>query len=181
MKDLFAPSVIFGRKLKLMIKVQVNERSYEVTESEGVFHLNGNPFHFDVEQLNTSRFHIIRNGRSFRAQLVKSSDDKKTLTLEINNNRYQISVKTKLDLLLEKLGMENAGNVTENEVKAPMPGLILQVMVEEGQEVKKGDPLLILEAMKMENVLKCPTDGVVSNILAEIGQSVEKGKVLIKL
>ena len=83
--------------------------------------------------------------------------------------------------MLERLGMEDVGSKGDNLVKAPMPGLIIDVKVEEGQEVKKGDPLLILEAMKMENVLKCPSDGVISAIDMQVGDSVEKGKVLIKL
>ena len=77
--------------------------------------------------------------------------------------------------------MESVGQVGAKDVKAPMPGLILDVLVEEGQEVKKGDHLLILEAMKMENVIKSPSDGLVTGLHAIKGDSVEKGKILLSL
>lgn len=66
-------------------------------------------------------------------------------------------------------------------IKAPMPGLILKVLVTEGQAIKKGEPVLILEAMKMENVFKAPGDAVVKAIKIEERQAVEKGEVLIEL
>jgi acetyl/propionyl-CoA carboxylase alpha subunit len=64
-------------------------------------------------------------------------------------------------------------------LKAPMPGLVLEVMVGPGTEVKKGDPLLVLEAMKMENVLKAPTDAVIKDVIVEISAAVEKNQVLV--
>jgi len=84
-----------------------------------------------------------------------------------------------MDLLLEKMGIANLETVQVNDLKAPMPGLILDILVTPGQTVKKGDQLLILEAMKMENVLKAPGDGVVASIEVEKGKSVEKGQILI--
>lgn len=67
-----------------------------------------------------------------------------------------------------------------DQIKAPMPGLILQVMVAAGEEVKAGQPLVILEAMKMENVIKSPRDGRVRELKAIKGNTVEKGAVLIQ-
>ncbi|MNR65826.1 2-oxoglutarate carboxylase large subunit [compost metagenome] len=66
------------------------------------------------------------------------------------------------------------------EIKAPMPGLVLNVMVQEGQEVGKGDNLLVLEAMKMENIIKSPDSGIVKKILITKGDKVEKNEVLIQ-
>ena len=66
-----------------------------------------------------------------------------------------------------------------NEIKAPMPGLVVRITVEEGAEVKKGDSLLVLEAMKMENVIKAPGDAVVGKIKVNAGQAVEKNQLLI--
>ena len=84
-----------------------------------------------------------------------------------------------MDLLLEKLGIDNAATQGKNDVKAPMPGLILDVLVDIGDEVKKGTPLLILEAMKMENIIKSPGDGLVSDVLVKVGASVEKNHTLL--
>ena len=76
--------------------------------------------------------------------------------------------------------MTHLQNVVIKDIKAPMPGLILDIMVEVGQEVKKGDALMILEAMKMENVLKSTGEGTITSIEVEKGQSVEKNNILIK-
>jgi biotin carboxyl carrier protein len=78
--------------------------------------------------------------------------------------------------------MTGAGAVeTESAVRAPMPGLVLRVEVETGQAVKKGQGLVVVEAMKMENELKAPADGVVGRIQVAAGQAVEKGMVLLLL
>jgi biotin carboxyl carrier protein len=65
------------------------------------------------------------------------------------------------------------------EVKAPMPGMVLRVEVVPGQEVQEGDPLLVLEAMKMENNLKSPASGTIKSVHVEAGKAVEKGAVLV--
>jgi biotin carboxyl carrier protein len=65
------------------------------------------------------------------------------------------------------------------QIKAPMPGLVLSVLVTEGDEVKKGDNLLVLEAMKMENMIKSPTDGIIKKIEIKQGNKVEKNELLI--
>ena len=75
--------------------------------------------------------------------------------------------------------MDTTQSNVVKEIKAPMPGSILNILVEAGQEVKAGDQLLILEAMKMENVIKSPGDGVVAKIHVDEKQSVEKNQVLI--
>jgi len=67
-----------------------------------------------------------------------------------------------------------------NDIKAPMPGMVLNILVDEGQEVKKGDALIVLEAMKMENILKSPVDGVIKKIAINKGVAVEKNQLLIQ-
>jgi biotin carboxyl carrier protein len=76
--------------------------------------------------------------------------------------------------------MDRLATQAMNEIKAPMPGLILKVLVGAGDTVAKGDNLLVVEAMKMENIIKAPGDGVVSAILTQAGDKVEKNQVLIK-
>lgn len=66
-------------------------------------------------------------------------------------------------------------------VKAPMPGVVLDIKVSVGQTVKNGDCLIILEAMKMENEIFCPIDGTVESITATKGQNVNSGDVLITI
>ena len=81
---------------------------------------------------------------------------------------------------MHSLGMDNVASSKVNQIKAPMPGMVLNVLVNEGTEVKKGDVLLVLEAMKMENMLKSPTDGVIKKIAVQKGNAVEKNQLLIQ-
>jgi len=89
-------------------------------------------------------------------------------------------LKDRFDLLLEKIGMNSTGAGSLKEIKAPMPGLILDLKVAPGDLVKKGDVVLILEAMKMENSIKSPGDGLVKAVNVSLKQSVEKNQVLIQ-
>ena len=84
-----------------------------------------------------------------------------------------------MDQLIESLGFEVGTSKKVNEIKAPMPGLILEINVKEGQDVKEGDPLLILEAMKMENVITSPREGVVKSLHVKQGETVDKDSLLI--
>lgn len=137
-------------------------------------------FEGDLIQLGPNRWHLIQNNRSYRIEVVNFDAVEKEFTLLINGITISGEIADKYDLLLEKMGLSNLMASTVNEVKAPMPGLVLDIHVEAGSQVSKGDSLLVLEAMKMENVLKSPTDGVVKNVSVSSGQAVEKGQVLIE-
>jgi len=101
------------------------------------------------------------------------------VSLSIGGKNTLVKLKDETTLLLEKLGMHDALSNSIDRIKAPMPGSILKIAVEEGQQVQKGDTLLILEAMKMENVIKSPVDGKIARIAAKEGESVEKNASLI--
>ncbi|UXX79997.1 acetyl-CoA carboxylase biotin carboxyl carrier protein subunit [Reichenbachiella carrageenanivorans] len=164
-----------------MKKAQIGVNSYEIDQEQDQFLLNGQPFNFDLAQSGDGDLHFLVNHKSYQTKVLSVNKEEKTVNVKVNNTPYTVSVKDNLDLLLAKLGMESVGQSGEKDVKAPMPGLILDVLVAKGQEVKKGDHLLILEAMKMENVIKCPSDGVISELFAVKGESVEKGKILLSL
>ena len=92
---------------------------------------------------------------------------------------FTASGKDRYDILLEKMGINSSSQQKHSSLKAPMPGLVLDVRVEAGQEVKKGDTLLVLEAMKMENSLKSPHDGQILSVEVVKGKAVEKGQLLL--
>ena len=135
---------------------------------------------WDISQLGNDRFQIIKDDQVYNAEIVESDDSTKTLTIKLNGKLITMEVKDAMDLLLEKLGIEHHVDSSVKDVKAPMPGLIIDVSVEEGQSIKKGDPLLILEAMKMENVIKSPADGTIAKVHIKQGDSVEKNQVLVE-
>ena len=142
-------------------------------------YLNGKVFDFDKADLGDGHFHILKDNKSFSAEVLSVNRAEKKVSLLVNGKKSEVQLKEKIDLLLEKLGMAAESSRKVNVLKAPMPGLILDIKVEEGTEVKAGDPLFILEAMKMENVLKSPGDGIVKSVSVKKGNSVEKNQVLI--
>ncbi len=142
--------------------------------------LNSEPFAWDITDLGGGRFHILYEGRSFNAEVVEADYVAKSIVLKVNGQRVTLQAKDRFDLLLERLGLSNAAVAKVNELKAPMPGLIVDIRVQPGQAVLKGDPLLVLEAMKMENILKAPADGTVSGLKVSLRDNVQKGQVLVQ-
>ena len=142
--------------------------------------LNGQPFAWDIADLGAGRFHILYEGRSYNAEVVSADYATKDIVLKINGQRVELHAKDRFDLLLERLGMSNVAAAKINELKAPMPGLIVDIRVQPGQAVLKGDPLLVLEAMKMENILKAPADGTVASLKVNLRDNVQKGQVLVQ-
>jgi biotin carboxyl carrier protein len=163
-----------------MIQVKVNDKdNFEIDKAGDVLMINGNPVAADIRQLNGATYHIINNLKSYNAEVVGFNAAEKTAEIKVNNNLYTISVKDQYDALLEKLGLNNLNSAKVSEVKAPMPGLVLKVFVNEGSEVQKGDNLFILEAMKMENIIKAVADVTVKTVKIKPGDKVEKGQVLL--
>ena len=149
------------------IKVKVNNTlDFDISDNEIT--------NFDAEKLSSSKYHILQNKRPFKAELVTSNFNKRKYTIKINNHTYDVDISTPLDLLIKKLGFTFGSSKHVNSIKAPMPGLILDIHVKEGQEVKENDALLILEAMKMENVITSPRDGIIKIISVSKGDAVDK-------
>jgi biotin carboxyl carrier protein len=126
------------------------------------------------------RYHLLRGGQAYDIQVIDLDFERNTYTLIVNGRRQTVRVSDFYDRLVHDLGLKAGGSRKINSVKAPMPGLVLEMSVAPGQSVQKGDTLLILEAMKMENVIKSAGDGIVKAIPAVKGQAVEKGQVLIE-
>lgn len=135
----------------------------------------------DLTKISETNFHILQNHKSFKASLQKADFHSKSYTLKINSNTYEVNISNDLDLLIEEMGMSLVNAQVVNDIKAPMPGLILDVNVKEGDKVKEGDYLLVLEAMKMENTLTAPRDGVVKTVQIQKGETVDKGQMLIEM
>jgi len=142
--------------------------------------IDGSPADISFTNERNGNFLIQHNGEVLAAEVLEINEAKNKFLIKIANGFYSIDLKDDTDVLLESLGMTHLQQVVIKDIKAPMPGLILDILVEVGQEVKKGDPLMILEAMKMENVLKATGEGTITSIAVEKGQSVEKNSILIK-
>ncbi len=134
----------------------------------------------DFVKINPYQYHFLHLGKSYNIDVVKVNNEEKALVLKVNSVKFSLQLKDKYDELLHSLGLDNLAAKKINEVKAPMPGMVLNILVKEGDAVKKGDALLVLEAMKMENILKSPSDGIVKKIAAIKGSAVEKNQLLIQ-
>lgn len=134
----------------------------------------------DTVSLGNSEFHVLKDNRSFRAEVTQSDFLSKNYTVKVNGNSYEVNLADSLDLLIKQMGFEVGAAKQVNAIKAPMPGLVLEISVEVGQEVQEGDNLLILEAMKMENSFTSPRAGVIKSIVVNKGQAVDKGQLLIE-
>lgn len=162
-----------------MYKVKVNNKfSFEV-DGKNPITINGNSFEGDVAQLAGNRFHIIRNHRSYTAELFDVNHDDKTCKIKVNGHIYNIEIKDQFDQLLHQLGMDQLAGHKVPDLKVPMPGLVLHVLVKDGDSIQKGDNILVLEAMKMENILKAPADGIIKSVKVVPGDKVEKNQVMI--
>jgi len=127
-----------------------------------------------IEKFSETHLRVELKGRKFEVKLLHLDIDKKELILKVDGDIIKVKQEDEYDVLLKSLGM-GAGVIKKvNDIKAPMPGVVIAIKVEVGQTIEIDQPLVVLEAMKMENMLKSPIEGVIKGI--EISK---KNKVLI--
>jgi len=159
-----------------------SNRSFDIeVKDDGSLLLNGEAVALDAVLTNRDSWNVIMENKSFNVKLLSFDMDAKQLLLMVDDEEFQIAINDELDDLLSKMGMSGGGSAEMEDVRAPMPGLVLNVMVEPGQEIKEGDPLVILEAMKMENVIKATGDGIIGKVLVSNQDAVEKNQILIEM
>lgn len=143
--------------------------------------LKNTPEDWDILPLKDGKFHLIQDHQSYNIEVIHIDLQNKKVLLSVNNKEFEVALQDKMDLLLEKMGISAMVNQKVNDIKAPMPGLVLEVKVKAGDSIEKGDAVLVLEAMKMENVLKSSGEGIVDSIEIKVGDAVEKNQILIKM
>jgi biotin carboxyl carrier protein len=151
--------------------------------------VNGFTFYFTRADLDTldlvatspTTFNGIKDHQSVNARVASADLLNKTFTIETGGESFEVVIKNQLDQQLEQMGFGTSTGKQIKQIKAPMPGLVLEIAVTAGQSVKEGDRLLILEAMKMENSILIHADAIIKKVLVTAGQAVEKGQVLIEL
>lgn len=157
----------------IVFKVKVNEFDFSFTQEQVDA--------IDLIQNSPKVFSLLKDCRSVNAVLVEADGSAKTQTIEIGGEKFDIQIKDELDLVLEKMGFSTAAGKQVKEIKAPMPGLVLEISVSEGQQVQQGDKILILVAMKMENSILIQVPATIKRIAVSAGDAVEKGQVLVEL
>ncbi len=159
---------------------RVNDSTFTIEWKGGNLYIDDAAVSFDRIETGPGTWHILSNGKSYQIQFLEINRDSKTIRLNINGRTCHVELRSQLDQVLERLGMQAGTSHKLNAIKAPMPGLIVSVSVKEGNLVKSGDTVLILEAMKMENVIRATGEGTVKKILARKGDRVEKGQTLVE-
>jgi len=155
----------------------LNGEQYEVEIlKDGNVLVNGEERHVDFLSLGPSLYSVITNDRSLEVVIDEEAGQ---VNVMLGGRLYETQVLDERALMMA----QRKGGLTfdSGEVNAPMPGLIVAVQVEAGQEVSQGQTVVILESMKMQNELKSPIDGVVTSVKVEAGQTVDKNAALVEI
>lgn len=140
---------------------------------------NGGEVNFDHSFLSKNVVLIRINNKNF-FMTISYNEEEEQAEVNLDSKVYAITCKSELDLIKEKMSLGKSSGKLKKDIKSPMPGIIKAMNVTAGQQVKKGDILLVLEAMKMENEIKATMDCVVKKVNAEAMSSVEKNVLLIE-
>lgn len=165
-----------------MIKANLNNQVFDIVFDDKEYQqgsINNQVFTIDRVKSSATNWHILKEGKSYNIEILKIDKVAKQVELKMNGKLSSVKLSDQFDALLKSLGMDNLAAKKVLELKAPMPGLVLNILVNEGDTIAKGDSLLVLEAMKMENIIKSPTEGVIKKIHAVKGNAVEKNQLLI--
>jgi biotin carboxyl carrier protein len=160
--------------------VTIGDRTFEVDLAGSTPTVDGVPVSAEMVTVpGTAVRHLLADGRS-HALLAYAGAQRGRWEVMIGAERLSLeAIDERTRAIREMTGGAEVAAV--KAVTAPMPGLVLRIEVEEGQQVKAGQGVVVVEAMKMENELKAPADGVVARVSVQPGQTVEKGAILIVL
>jgi biotin carboxyl carrier protein len=167
-----------------MYMIKVNDRFEFVTNTNGVTGIttvDDNVIEADISQIKENLYHLIIKDKSYTVEIVTADYKTREFKIRVNNNIYSLKARDKYDDLLREMGFDIKNSLKADAIRAPMPGLVLEVKVADGQKINMGDPLLVLEAMKMENILKATAEGIVKKVVVAKGDKVEKNDLLIEL
>jgi biotin carboxyl carrier protein len=162
-----------------MYKIIIGDKTFGIETNGEKVEVDGKPVSLDLSQLGPNRYHLLLNFKSYNLQVVSQNKKSGEIAIKVNNRLVKVVIRTALDELLKKMGLSTNNVGHAKDITAPMPGLILDVVVNEGDEVEQGDKLLVLEAMKMENIIKSPGTGKIKSIVINKGDSVDSGQKLI--
>ena len=164
-----------------MKTIVVNDSlTFATEESDNGLLMNGELVNFDLKTISQGNYHVLMNNLSYTAELISLDRKRKQALIKVNGRVHTVSLSDEYDNLLKDLGIETTGNADAGMLKAPMPGLVLHLLVKPGDVLKKGDGYLVLEAMKMENLIKAQTDICITSVEVSEGDKVEKNQILLR-
>jgi biotin carboxyl carrier protein len=162
-------------------KIKHLDQSRAIQVENHAYHMHDKPLSSVLNWIKKDEYASLHfDNKSYRIALVKMDLDNKTVKLRVNGRVMDFQIADPMDQLLTNLGFDKLMTKSVSEVKSPMPGLVLKVLCEAGQTVTKGEPLLVLEAMKMENVIKSPVDATIKSIEVTEKSAIDKNAVMIR-
>lgn len=164
-----------------MFTVELDGKTFQVEKTGHQYLIDGEIFYNDLQMRPGKKISVMVNQKPVWIEWLDSNAEEKKIILMVNGKKTDIVVKNPLDVLLQKMGFDQKDSHKSSQIKAPMPGMVLHVLTTEGSSVRKGDGIVILEAMKMENMLKATADGIIQKILVSPTDKVEKNQVLIEM
>ncbi|GAB5537715.1 MAG: acetyl-CoA carboxylase biotin carboxyl carrier protein subunit [Rubricoccaceae bacterium] len=162
----------------MALDVRTGDLSLSLDMQDGTLLLDGEPVDARISRISDHSVLLVLNGHPHVLTIERNGD---TAHVTQGGTNVEVTIKTETALLLERFGLDAGDSAAEREIRAPMPGLVLRVLAEPGQDVTAGQGLVVLEAMKMENELKAPADGTIATVHTEAGAAVGKNDLLIEL
>ena len=158
----------------------MDDKSFEIEiKPNDQLLVNGEPVQADFQSVaDQPVYTLLLNGESFEALVYPSE---RGIQVLLSGRLFDFTVEDERQQRLRQSSGGAAVQTGEYQLKAPMPGMVVSVPVEEGQEIQTGDDLVILESMKMQNELKAPRDGIISRIRVKAGDNVDQNQVLMTL
>ena len=162
------------------MQVRIGETTFEIdVEDDGTWRVDGRETSVQGAPAGPHTTHLVIDGQSYAVTMEPGENGSFRAT--VGGHVIDGVVKDRRALLLERYGMSNGADAAERTVRAPMPGLVVRVLVEKGEAVEAGQDVVVLEAMKMENVLRAPAAGTVGSVHATAGTAVGKNDLLLEI
>jgi pyruvate carboxylase subunit B len=161
--------------------VRINDEEHEVLLDESGVHIGGQDVAAQVIPLDGTPVRMVTIGSEVHRVVVRPGATRGAYTLWLDGHRFDVEALDERTKAIRELSGAAAGPSGPAPLKAPMPGLIVRVNVQVGDQVQAGQGIVVMEAMKMENELKASAAGKVKSIVVTPGTAVEKGALLVEL
>jgi len=133
----------------------------------------------DIESTTPGMYHVLRKMKGYNVKVLFADHVRKEYQLLVGDKEVHVDLKDSVEVQVHNMGLDEIEAAHSKDIIAPMPGLVLEILVQEGDTVVAGDQLIILEAMKMENVLSSPGEWIIEKVHVKSGQPVDKSQLLI--
>ena len=161
-----------------MAKIIIDNNPFNIEKTDGTLLIDNDEANYDLLKNGDNVYHLIYNNQSFNIEVLAKDNHSGILTLRVNGRVITTQLQNKLAGLLQQMGMDNNKKKLK-DLRAPMPGLVLDILINEGDEVTEGQELIVLEAMKMENAIKSPQDGIIDKIQIDKQDKIDKNHTLL--